>query len=257
MGWYLADEPSGNKALGPLSPGDAAILYTTIKQADPSHPVAIAFTTREQAVLFHPATDVVMADDYPCLAGSPEFAGLDGWTQRMVAFAQNARQEPDLLAVIQAYGGTDDAPAFGRRHPTPAEERYMVFSSLQMGATGLFFWAHYRADPLWVDQVLEPIVRVLNEMRPALAAGERAGLVGVRRETVRATAFRDPQTRATYIVAVNYGAETVRAAIRLRRGLRDRKAAVRLGDEPRRVRVRNGYLPQSLGPYGVNVFRLR
>ncbi len=253
LGWYLADEPTYNDELGPLSAADAETLYTTIKRTDPSHPVAIAFPSTDLAAAnYRPAMDVMMVDDYPSVGGSPEFNGFVTWTYSMARAAEVARAERDFFPVIQGFGTNDGA----WRLPTVAEERFMVFASLQMGATGLFFWTHDRTDNAWADEVLSPIVARVKQMRRALIAGERPSFVRALHSDVHATAFRDRRTKAVYIVAVHYRDGTVSAPLWLRRTLRDKKAVL-LDGEPRRVRIRKGHIAQSLGPYEVKLYRLR
>ena len=250
MGWYLADEPSTNSALGPLSAENATKLYGAIKEADPVHPISMAFHPAEPAASYHSAMDVMMEDYYPCLDGMAEFSRLGSWTASMRKAAAVAANEPDFFPIIQAFGGI-----YGYRLPTLAEERYMVYASLQMGATGMYFWAHYRSDREWVGRVLAPTVKDLNEMRPALAYGEASGLVTDSRTEVTTTAYRDRATGKTFVVAVNNSAATIDAPLTFADSITSTKAA-RLGPNPTTVYIKYRKLAQKLGPYGVHVYRL-
>ena len=64
-GWYLADEPSTNPTLGPLSAATAERLYRAVKAEDPAHPVAIAFGTSDDIERVRNAYDIAMWDEYP------------------------------------------------------------------------------------------------------------------------------------------------------------------------------------------------
>jgi hypothetical protein len=248
-GWYLADEPSINTQLGPLSSANATALYEAVKVADPDHPVAIAFNVGEDASSYASAMDVMMFDDYPCHDSTPQFGGFEAWTSRLDAAAATAATQGGFVPVIQAYGG-----AFGNRLPTRAEERYMVYSSILAGATGIFFWTHYRSDPTWVSGVLVPITSELRKLRPALAAG-RLGLVHADRSDVRASVFRDPVTRAVYLVVAHRGPGSARARFALGGGLAQRHSIRALGGSST-VPLQRGRFSLGLGGYAVRIYRI-
>jgi hypothetical protein len=249
-GWYLADEPTINEQLGPLSAASAATLYDTIKANDPDRPVAIAFTTGETAASYAAAMDVMMFDDYPCADGTAEFSTLRGWTSRLDAAAAAGANEGGFVPVIQAYGG-----AFNNRLPTAREERYMAYAAVQRGATGLFFWTHYRTDPAWVETALVPITRELRKLQPALAAGAKSGLTLTDHREVRTTVFRDPTTNAVYLIVTHNGDGTVRPRITFTGGLARARAVAILGSGRARA-VTNRRFTTALGSYGVRVFRV-
>jgi hypothetical protein len=254
--WYLADEPSLSQSLGPLSPSNAKVLYQAIKAEDAGHPVAIAFSSREDPRPYLPATDVVMHDHYPFYAPSAEFKGLDRWTFKTFWTGAQAKQNgKPFYPVIQAFGGTNEEPELGLRAPTAAEERYMIYSALQAGANGLFFWTFYRSDPQWVNSVLLPLIAELQPMKPALASGEVTGLVTSSRSDVRATVFRDPATGRWYLIATHNAAGAVEAPLTLAGALAGKTKATLVGTSSD-VPITNGRLNQVLDPYGVKAYRI-
>lgn len=255
LGWYLADEPSLRASVGPLTPENATALYGTIKAEDPHDPVAISFAPQENAEPYRSALDVIMFGSYPAWHGNPEFSGLASWRAGMNKAASLASTEDGFFPVLQAYSEPKNILYKSRRFPTAAEERYMVFSSLEAGATGVFFWARYRSDATWINGVLKPITAVLNQMQAALAGGRVAGLVTTAHPDIHATTFRTPDGAKTYVVAVHHGPGTIDAPLELEGALAAEPDALLL-EAQRRVPVTNGRIQQSLGPYQVKVYRL-
>jgi hypothetical protein len=249
FGWYLADEPSTNMELGPLTGPKARRLYRAIKLEDPRHPVAIALGPNENPRPYASALDVLMYDDYPCMRRTPEFGNFSAWSRR-VAAASRAAQPHAFVPVIQAFGG-----AWGNRLPTTAEERYMVYSSIQDGAAGIFFWTRYRSDSKWINHTLTPITTDLEVMRPALAAGALSG-VAAEGANVTASVFRDPRTGHTYLVVVNRGGHGSKAIVYARGPLAGRHAVVSLDDATRVQRFKADRVSLPLGRYGVTLLRV-
>jgi hypothetical protein len=254
--WYLADEPSLTKELGPLSASNATKLYNAIKQEDPTHQVAIVFSTREDPKPYLSALDILLHDHYPFSAPSSEFYGLGTWLYQTNRMAVIAKSEQGFFPVLQAMGGTNEEPELGLRAPTAREERYMAYAAVWCGADGLFFWTYYRADPQWVDSALAPLVAEMAPLRPALAAGNVSGLVTTSRTDVTANVFRDPVSGSHYVVAIHHGDGTVDAPLTFEGSLSTATSATLLADPPATVTISDGRLAQSLDSWDVKVYRI-
>jgi hypothetical protein len=255
-GWYLADEPSINEDLGPASPEVAGELYRVIKDEDPKRPVAVAFSKSEQAEDFRQAMDVMLFDDYPCHEGQPEFDGFEDWWERLQDRAAVGAEEGGFIPVLQAFGeNAQGVPQFGRRLPTSAEQRYMVFSSLQAGATGLLFWTRYRASREWVDRVLQPIVSEIREFVPAFGSRMIRDRVAADGEGIEVSLHRDPLMQRYVLVAVHHGDGTAPARIAIDRRLGLQKALAS-GDVEEKQDVSDGVLEHTFGPFEAKVYML-
>ncbi len=253
-GWYLADEPSSTQALGPLSAERATDLYRVIKRADPKHPVAIAFHTGEDVRAYASAMDIMMLDIYPFRPQTPEFASLPGWWKRVLERAEIGRAVGGYVPILQAFGGARSPRGFERRFPTGAEMRYMVYASLEAGATGVFFWTRYRSDRRWVRSVIVPIAAELEALDAALRAGTLETRTEVDRRDVGLTMFPDPQSGERVLLVIHHGRGDVSARITFDAQLRG--ASVRsVGGSG--VEASRDELVTTLGPFDVKVFRLR
>lgn len=255
-GWYLADEPAINEDLGPASPEVAGELYRAIKDEDPNRPVAVAFSTSEQPEDYRQAMDVMLFDDYPCHRGQPEFDGFEDWWKRLQSRAVVGAEEGGFIPVLQAFGeNAQGEHQFGRRLPTPTEQRYMVFSSVQAGATGLLFWTRYRASRPWIDRVLQPIVSELREFVPAFGAGKIRDRVAADGEGIEVSLHRDPLMQRYVLVAVHHGdgKAPARIAIDRRLGLQQALAS---GNVEEKHDVTDGVLEHTFGPYEAKVYTL-
>jgi hypothetical protein len=255
-GWYLADEPTINEELGPATPEVAGELYRAIKDEDPKSPVAVAFSKTEQAEDFRQAMDVMLFDDYPCREGKPEFDGFEDWWGRLQDRAAVGAEEGGFIPVLQAFG--EDAqgePQFGRRLPTSAEQRYMVFSSVQAGATGLMFWTRYRASREWIDRVLEPIVSEFREFVRAFGSGMIRDRVAADGEGIEVSLHRDPLMERYVLVAVHHGDGRVQARISIDRAL-GLQQALASGDVEGKHDLTDGVLERTFGPFEAKVYEL-
>jgi hypothetical protein len=254
FGWYLADEPTTTEALGPLSAERATKLYRLIKRVDPVHPVAIAFHTAEDVREYAPAMDILMLDDYPFRPQTPEFAALPGWWKRLSARAEVGRAVGGFFPILQAFGGPRSPRGFYRRLPTAAEERYMVYASIEAGATGVFFWVRYRSAPRWVDAFLEPITSELRSLDAVLRTASLETSTSVDRRDVGLTMFRDPETDERVLIVVHHGRGDVSARVSLDPSLHDARITTADGAE---VEASGDEIVTVLGPFDVKIFRLR
>jgi hypothetical protein len=244
-GWHLADEPTIGRQR--ISPQKARQVYRTIRSVDPDHPVGIVFGVSEDARPFIGAMDIMLLDDFPCVAKRREFTTMPIWWKHLKDRASIGRQVGGFIPVIQGFGG----PFLGKRLPTPAETRYMAFASIVAGATGIVYWTRYRARSEWVSSVLSPVLTELRQFRPAF---ERKSIPGVRvkARSVTASLFREPGNGSLILVAVHHGSGNVVPGLSVR--------SASLGG--RAVEIRNGRARLAdlekdvFGPYEVRVYRL-
>jgi hypothetical protein len=254
-GWSIADEPSLNTEVGPLTAQNAITIYNAIKSVDPVHPVSITFASGEDPLPYLPALDILQHDDYPAVAGTPEFTNLDRWKHFTFFMGYHALQNNKrFFPVLQAFGGTDTAPVLGYRAPTPAEMRYMVFSSVAALADSLFFWTYYRRDPNWVTSTLAPLLAELRPMHPAFTAGPRYGVVSSSHESITATAFQDPTSARWYIVAVNHTPEAAAGTLNFSGELSGKTTAYWGQGTPAPIVADT--LAHSLEPYEARVYTI-
>ncbi len=228
-GWYLADEPTFNH----LDPATAIEIYNAIKLADSVHPVAIAFNVGEYALPYASAMDVMMWDDYPFQTRSHNFANLGVWRADLLRAAKRWRTNHRFVPIIQAFGVTG-AKYRQYRLPTAAEERYMVYASLQAGVDGMFFWARYAAAPSWLENSFDPLMAEVRGLLPAIKDGPSAP-VRVDAREVSATIYRDPSTKRFVLLALNNVSRTTTTTVTLPTGRR---------------------LPLSFGAFEVKVVRV-
>jgi hypothetical protein len=253
-GWYLADEPSTNTDVGPLSAERATELYRAIKRADPEHPVAIAFHTGEDTREYATAMDILMLDDYPFRPQTPQFASLPGWWKRLTDRAEIGRAVGGFVPILQAFGGRGSPPHFVRRFPSTAETRYMVYASLEAGATGIFLWTRYRSQARWIEVTMMPLADELRALDAALRSGTVETATRVDRRDVGLTMFPDPRTGERVLIVIHHGSDDVTARLTLDPQLRGARVEDVDGSP---VEASRDEIVTTLGPFDVKVFRLR
>jgi hypothetical protein len=254
-GWHLADEPSLNHTVGPLSPENAITLYNAIKSVDPVHPISVTFASGEDARPYVPATDILQHDDYPFKAFSREFTNLDRWKRYTFWQSYVARTNGrPFIPILQAFGGSNIRPVMGYRAPTAREMRYMVYASLAAQSDSMYFWTFYRRDPTWVKNTLAPLVNQLRAMQPALTAGVRPDVVSSTNPNITATAYKDPGTGRWHIVAVNHTNATANGALDFSGELSGRDTAYRAPGAA--TPIVGDRLWHSLGAYEARVYTI-
>ena len=254
-GWYLADEPSTNVTLGPLSAATAEQLYHAVKAEDPSHPVAIAFGVNDDLTAYRYAYDIAMYDEYPARLGQPEFTGLGTWKHHIQQRATSTYAKQGFVPVIQAFTTGSSGPTQYYRLPTAAEARYMTYTAVQAGATGIFYWTRYRSTLAFIDDVIEPLTSELTRLGPALKNGALLGVATVQHggPSAVARAYRDPSSGRYTLVVVNHGAQPVDATLSVSTslGLTTAHAA-----DDTVTAIVDGTLAVSLQPYEARTYDL-
>ena len=245
LAWYLYDEPNVStdpnvrRATNPVALQRA---YDVIKTEDPQRQIATVYNRlpssdpnqTEFDLAYLEPTDVVMFDYYPVDAGyvefqAPKWTDFGAFVVRGTAIAADAPGK-EYWKVLQGYGeNAQGVPQFNKRLPTINEERYMLYTSIVSKATGIFFWAYYRANRPWIDNVLKPILEEFSPLRPAIAAGaleNSPGEAPVRHTSpdnlpLRYQLFRDTKAKKFFLVVVNESetAGTATLGVRPNRGV--------------------------------------
>ncbi len=167
--WYLSDEPE----IRGVDPGALSAAAATLRRLDGGKPLLVVFFfTRQGARRYAGSFDLLGLDYYPAFRRTPEFVGV--WLANFRGKVLEAGRVAEkagvpFVMVLQGYGRADDgSDQFGRRQPTPAETRYMLWTSLLARPKALLWWTRYRASESWVTGTLGP---VLEEWRRL--AGDR------------------------------------------------------------------------------------
>ena len=251
-GWYLYDEP--NPSI--ITPIALKQIYRAIKAEDPEHTVAIAFNRLFRMVKYFGSFDVALYDKYPAFYNSPEFTGFEkGIFKKLVDTAVSlTKGRSDFWYIVQGYGeGLDGKPKFDRRLPTMAEERYMVYTAILAKADGLFFWAHYRSQQQWIDSVLTPIIKELQNYLPAITNNPLDNKLAVDNPAIQAKIYQDPYTQDLLFIAINHSDRTIETAI----VLEDIEAkSVKVVAEDRSIDFSQKTLIDTFEPYAVHIYQL-
>jgi len=121
------------------------------------------------------------------------------------------RTDRAFVPVIQSFGANGTKYAQFRL-PTMKEERYMIFSALQIGIDGMFFWSYYASDPTWRTNVFDPIMSEVRDLLPSIRAGAIPAVTSNRARVV-VSLYRDPVTKRYSLVAVNLSGATLRPTV--------------------------------------------
>jgi len=167
IGWYLYDEPEWKPGINPVILHHA---YTTIKEYSREKPVALVFMVPWLITPYREAMDELWYDFYPITEKQNEFSAFRGGkyahTIQRIASKATSLKKP-LTLVLQGFGATVSGKAqFGRRLPTQAETRYMLYSALLGRPSSILYWTYYRTDPAWVVATLSPLVREFRSRFP-------------------------------------------------------------------------------------------
>ena len=251
-GWYLYDEPKPTT----ITPTALKQIYQAIKAEDPEHTVAIAFNRLFRIPQYFEAFDVAMYDKYPVLYNSLEFAGFYHNTFKMlVDTAVSLTGEKDFWYIVQGYGeNPDGTPRNNKRLPTVAEERYMVYTTVLAQVDGLFFWAHYISQQQWIDSVLTPIIKELQNYLPAITNNALDNELAVDNSAIQAKIYRDPDTLNLLLIAINHSDRQLETAIALEDI--EAKSAEVVG-ENRSIDLSQKTLTDTFEPHAVHIYQLK
>ena len=251
-GWYLYDEPKPTT----ITPDDLKQIYQAIKAEDPKHTIAIAFNRLFRIPQYFEAFDVAMYDKYPVLYNSPEFAGFYNDTfKKLVDTAVSLTQGKDFWYIVQGYGeNKDGTPRNNKRLPTMAEERYMVYCTILARVDGLFFWAHYVSQQQWIDSVLTPIIKELQNYLPAITQKALDKKLAIDNSAIQAKIYQDPDTQDLLLIAINHSDRKLTTAI----ALEDIEAkSAQFVAEDRSIDLSQKTLSDTFEPYAVHIYQLK
>ena len=253
-GWYLYDEPEYVQ----LSPRLLERVYGAIKTEDPEHTIAIAFGKLNRVRNYLKALDTVVYFNYPCYDDTPQFCNFEssGFGQLSANAAQFAKAQKNFWMVLQGYGEDKNGkPRNNRRLPSFEEERYMIYSSILARTNGLLFWAHYLSQQSWIDSVLTPLVRELQEYLPAITSQRTVPKALANNSAIQASLFRNPQNNNLLLIALNHSSQSVETAIALQP--RIKVNSIRVMQENRAIALERGILTDVFEPFAVHVYQLQ
>jgi len=243
LGWYIADEPNGNK----IEPERLDEIYRTVKENDPWHPVSVVFMTPFLAAKkYSGAVDIVMADPYPI----PDFPVT--MTGEVAGQLRNEfKGKKPFWIVPQAFGGGE----LWSREPTIQEIRSMTWQSIINGATGIQYFVrqglNYFPKSVATWSECGRMANEVAELTPWLLSDEETLIVESLSKNVIVSSRRHNDQLT--IMAVNKINEPVSASFRIT-GINNRKAKVLF--ENRSVSVIGGVITDQLSPFGSQVYLL-
>ena len=249
-GWYLYDEPKPST----ITPAALKRIYQAIKAEDPEHTIAIAFNRLFRIPQYFEAFDVAMYDKYPVFYDESEFTGFYNDTfKKIVDTAVSLTQGKDFWYIVQGYGeGLDGTPRNDRRLPTMAEERYMVYATILARVDGLFFWSHYLSQQQWIDSVLTPIIKELQNYLPAITNKALDDSLTIDNSAIQAKIYQDPDTQDLLLIAINHSDRTIETAIALE-GI-EAQSAEFVGENRS---IDSQKLSDTFEPHAVHIYQLK
>ncbi len=243
LGWYLCDEPDGNK----IAPEELARSYRIVRELDPYHPITMVFMAPEPAKQFAAATDVVMTDPYPI----PDDPVTDVHRAIALLVSEFGGEKPVWL-VPQAFGGNE----WWEREPTAAEERVMTYLGLIDGATGVVYYVRHglngfpKSTITWGE--CSRLALEGAELSPALLSHEARPRAKSSADSIHVGAWRD--RGMIYVLAAN--TENRPQMMRLEvEGVTGRGEA-KVIFENRTVSFARGVVRDMIDAYGTRAYRI-
>jgi hypothetical protein len=287
FGWQLYDEPE-NPAYGrgqPLPPGHLLRAYQTIKRLDAIHPVTIA-------------PNAAIDDQYDYLEGADLFLlqysalppGLYPYPWDSLAhlrdahrssFSTLAGKDKPFIFVLQAYNLANDPnmwpsvpnhpPKSRGRYPTRDEMRFMAYSGIIHGATGVIFncYRFKNEDGTTADDIsrranptqwaaVSSVSTELRSMLPVLVAPsqerQRAG-VALKGEAQLEMLIKQ-RPWMTYLLTANPSARPARLQLHLAQD-RFPNPQITLLPQKQRILAQGGSFDGHWNPYEVRVYEIR
>lgn len=171
FGWYIADEPERYGIAE--EPAYFEPIYTTIKSADPEHPVAMVHANKAQAEYLD-VYDLLMIDYYPGWTMPFDGDEFNRWVRLSYEMWLKGKQFADthekagFIAVGLGFGYDENGNSQrGTRDLTLAEYRFHTFSAVALGADGFLYWMEEDANATVherVSQVIGEVQAIGHEM---------------------------------------------------------------------------------------------
>lgn len=243
--WYVADEP---QVYG-IKPEDAQRLNDTIKQLDPYHPTYIVHNVPDLYAAYAPACDIMALDIYP-IPDRPITVIAEGIMQAR----RVVEDQKPVWAIIQTHRNVN----VPRRGPTPEELRAMTYLAVTHGAKGIYFFAYSSEEEggrledtnpvLWRELV--KLTKELQELSPVILS------IGLDNPVVLENGLHYITTEYAgnlWVFVVNTTEKEVRMEIEM---IVPDDVEAEIVHEGRSVRLVNGSLVDSFGPYDVRIYRI-
>lgn len=166
--WYLSDEPD-NKG---IKPDELKPLYQVLKEEAQDIPIANAHARSKNWYKYGDVQDILMYDYYPIYGGTFSKNKLNAWTSFTKSAVKNGESDNNwVIPILQIFSwkafAKDDQKKYRDyaveklRYPNTDELRYMIFSSIALGARGIALFSYGRShmvNPKWGDKVLAPVL---------------------------------------------------------------------------------------------------
>ena len=243
LSWYLADEPDGHKT----DPEILKILYRTIKEIDPYHPVSIVFMHYGSERKYADSYDISMGDLYP-VPRSP----VAGVSKFQKAMSDELLLEKGIWLVPQAFGGNE----WWTREPTADEIRAAVYMGLINGSTGFQFFIRHgqngfpKSTTAWGEAAATALE--LAELTPYVMSGQDAPLATVNDTMIDVRAWA--RGKNLMIVAVNKENKPKDFTVSLDGW--DYTGQVKVPFENRKQAVVNGSITDKMTGFDTKIYKL-
>lgn len=204
--WLLYDEPDGK-----FTPQELLPFYRMLKEETPNVPVVIVEAWTKTWWESAKACDLFMVDAYPIYDEEFPASKLDSITRFSESAIQRAGKP--VAPVLQCFNWKalpEAAKSRGKdvaklRYPNTSELRYFSYSSLAMGARGLFWWSYYHSVRVgygWMGREFAPVIREVREFTDLVKPAHKPVVFErARDDNLHMALYQRPT--GTYLVLVN------------------------------------------------------
>lgn len=210
-----------------------------------------------------------MFDQYPIYGGAFPHVGLDAWTNfTKKAMKVGQKAEDMVIPIIQIFNWKAYAQKGQKafegvaveklRYPTSRELRYMVFTSIALGAPGLSFYSYYRSkmiDRNWAGHVLAPVIHEVKEFENNVDGGRMERILLGRDKELFLTLWLGEHT--TFLMLINASSKARRVQQSLGGAIND--GMLRSWGYTRNVKamLKNGrIIVKRMKPWEVLIFKV-
>jgi hypothetical protein len=274
FGYYASDEPLLNAvfgSFGSLAYGDILDLLVSgkefLERADPVHPVLLneaPFTSadgkvgsgmsfnKQGCIDFSSGGHAYGMDTYPFVSSSSDLSPVAKNVDNCLAFTPSNKP---VFAVLQGQAQSEYSGTPTGARPSLVATRYMAYSAIIHGASGLFWWGTDWIQPdsqLWTD--IKSVAGEISQIQDVLAAGSESrsftlgspSLIGVRK------------TYGTYnyLIVANCGFASLTNVSISATGLNvsGNGGKIRVGFENRLITPEATSWTDNFAPWGVHVY---